>query len=143
MQYEDYNEYTSVSIARSKTVAEKVSEFHEAFGAQTFDNILIKDSSEYDAKFGVEKLATKLIEEEFVEFYEAIDPEHVLKELADLVYVCYGYADRWGWNLDEAITRVHLSNMSKLGHDGKPILREDGKILKGSNYKEAVLEDLV
>lgn len=45
--------------------------------------------------------------------------------------------------LAEAIARVHASNMSKLGDDGKPIKREDGKILKGPNYKEPDLSDLV
>lgn len=43
----------------------------------------------------------------------------------------------------EAVKRVHLSNMSKLGEDGKPIKREDGKILKGPNYKAPDLSDLV
>ena len=43
----------------------------------------------------------------------------------------------------EAFKRVHLSNMSKLGEDGKPILREDGKIMKGPNYKEPYLTDLI
>lgn len=42
-----------------------------------------------------------------------------------------------------AFFRVHESNMSKLGEDGKPIKREDGKILKGPNYKEPDLTDLL
>lgn len=45
-------------------------------------------------------------------------------------------------NYIEAFRRVHNSNMSKLGEDGKPILREDGKVLKGPNYKEPKLDDL-
>jgi len=43
----------------------------------------------------------------------------------------------------EAFDRVHNSNMSKLGADGKPIYREDGKVLKGPNYKAPDLSDLV
>lgn len=43
----------------------------------------------------------------------------------------------------EAFRRVHASNMSKLGDDGKPVRREDGKILKGPNYKPPVLDDLL
>lgn len=43
----------------------------------------------------------------------------------------------------EAFKRVHISNMSKLGDDGQPILREDGKIMKGPNYKEPDLTDLM
>lgn len=68
---------------------------------------------------------------------------HLLKELADLAYVIYGTAEAFGWDLDEAVKRVHESNMSKLGADGKPIYREDGKVLKGPNYREPYLGDLV
>ena len=66
-----------------------------------------------------------------------------LKELSDLVYVCYQYAENQGWDLDEALHRVHESNMSKLNEDGQPIFREDGKVLKGPNYAPPSLEDLV
>ena len=66
-----------------------------------------------------------------------------LKELADLVYVCYQYAVNMGWDLDKAMQRVHESNMSKLDEYGKPIYREDGKVLKGPNYQPPNLEDLV
>ena len=92
-----------------------------------------------------------LIVEEFKEFLEAegllfrknnnIHAE-ALKELADLVYVCYQYAENMGWFLDEALDRVHASNMSKLGEDGEPVYREDGKVLKGPNYKPPDLTDL-
>ena len=44
---------------------------------------------------------------------------------------------------EEAFKRVHNSNMSKLGEDGKPIFREDGKVLKGPNYAPANLTDLI
>ena len=93
-----------------------------------------------------------LIVEEFKEFLEAegmlfrknaaIESE-ALKELADLIYVCYQYAENMGWLLDEALDRVHLSNMSKLDAEGKPVYREDGKVLKGPNYKPPTLTDLV
>lgn len=69
--------------------------------------------------------------------------EHLLKELADLTYVIYGTAEAFGWDLDEAIKRVHASNMTKLGVDGKPMYRGDGKVMKGPNYKEPYLGDLV
>ena len=93
-----------------------------------------------------------LMVEEFKEFLEADGflfmhgANHqtaCLKELADLVYVCYQYAVNMGWDLDEALNRVHESNMSKLDEDGKPIYREDGKVLKGPNYAPPNLEDLV
>ena len=93
-----------------------------------------------------------LIVEEFKEFLEAEGmlylssnehKENALKELADLVYVCYQYASNLGWDLDEAMDRVHKSNMSKLDEYGNPILREDGKVLKGPNYQPPDLSDLV
>ena len=68
---------------------------------------------------------------------------NILKELADVVYVCYQYAANLGWDLDEAMHRVHVSNMSKLDEYGKPIYRDDGKVLKGPNYQPPDLEDLV
>ena len=93
-----------------------------------------------------------LIVEEFKEFLEAegtlylsnpANKASCLKELADLVYVCYQYAENMGWDLDEAMHRVHESNMSKLDDKGDPIYRQDGKVLKGPNYKPPTLEDLV
>jgi len=93
-----------------------------------------------------------LIIEEFKEFLEAEqqyipglrrNAEDCLKELADLVYVCYQYAENVNWDLDAALDRVHQSNMSKLGEDGCPIRREDGKVLKGPNYQPPTLTDLV
>ena len=93
----------------------------------------------------------KLIVEEFKEFLQAEGmlfmhgrnhQEHALKELADLVYVCYQFAENMGWFLDEALNRVHESNLSKLDDDGNPIYRDDGKVLKGPNYKPPDLSDL-
>ena len=93
-----------------------------------------------------------LIVEEFKEFLEsdgflfrngANVQEDCLKELADVVYVCYQYAENMRWDLDEALNRIHESNMSKLGDDNKPIYRDDGKVLKGPNYKPPDLSDLV
>tara|TARA_B100000131_G_scaffold165884_1_gene160411 strand:- start:516 stop:896 length:381 start_codon:yes stop_codon:yes gene_type:complete len=111
--------------------------------------------SKYNLKNGTDRTKRSyqknLIVEEFKEFLEAEGflfmhgknhQEHALKELADLVYVCYQYAESMGWFLDEALDRVHKSNMSKLGDDGHPIYREDGKVLKGPNYKPPTLEDL-
>ena len=91
------------------------------------------------------EMQLKLIIEECNEFVHAHNNEahtDVLKELADLVYVCFQYAENLEWDLDEAMRRVHQSNMSKLDEDGKPIRREDGKVLKGPNYKPPFLGDL-
>lgn len=87
-----------------------------------------------------------LIREEFNEFIYSCDNEgyeEELKELSDLVYVCFQYAENMEWDLEEALDRVHKSNMSKLGLDGKPIRRSDGKVLKGPNYQPPQLNDLV
>ena len=71
-----------------------------------------------------------------------IDKAALTKELADLLYVTYGFAVTFGLPIDEVFERVHRSNMSKLGDDGKPIYREDGKVLKGPNYQPPKLDDL-
>ena len=97
----------------------------------------------------VQEMQMTLIREEFNELLEAHinedndeDKIHTLKELADLVFVCYQYAVARNWNLDIALKRVFESNMSKFV-DGKPLRREDGKILKGPNYQPPFLDDLV
>jgi len=69
--------------------------------------------------------------------------EACLKELADLVYVCWQYAANMSWDLDTALDRVHESNMSKLDELGRPIYREDGKVMKGPFYSAPILSDLV
>lgn len=65
----------------------------------------------------------------------------MFKELADLQYVLSGMVVSLGIPMEEVFNRVHNSNMSKLV-DGKPIKREDGKFLKGPNYKKPDLSDL-
>ena len=87
-----------------------------------------------------------LIAEEYKEFVEAHNHEdraECLKELCDLIYVCWQYGANMGWDLDEALRRVHMSNMSKLGEDGKPIYRVDGNVLKAPRSNPPQLGDLV
>lgn len=69
--------------------------------------------------------------------------EDLLKELSDVVFVCYQMAEYLGWDLDEAMKRVFESNMSKLDENGNVVRRADGKVLKGPSYKPPVLTDLV
>jgi hypothetical protein len=88
-------------------------------------------------------LAELLIAEEFSEFIGADGDVDKLKELTDLLYVAYQYAEVKGWDLDEAYRRVHRSNMSKVGKDGRAFYREDGKVLKGPDYRPPDLRDLV
>ena len=95
-------------------------------------------------------LRQELITEEVNEFYDElpyytespIDKAALTKELADILYVTYGFAVTFGLPIDEVFERVHRSNMSKLGDDGKPVYREDGKVLKGPNYQPPDLTDL-
>jgi predicted HAD superfamily Cof-like phosphohydrolase len=96
----------------------------------------------------VHELQFGLIIEEYnelrVEYEDELSGSKVdqLKELADLVFVCYQYAAARGWDLDTAMRRVFESNMSKLV-DGKPLRRADGKVMKGPNYQPPILDDLV
>lgn len=77
------------------------------------------------------------------EFEGPVDRAKVGKELADLLYVTYGSGDTMNLPMDEIYNEVHRSNMSKLGPDGKPIYRDDGKILKGPNYSPADIESVL
>jgi len=70
-----------------------------------------------------------------------VDKAALTKELADILYVVYGTAITFGLPLDTVFNRVHASNMSKLV-DGKPLYRDDGKVLKGPNYQPPKLDDL-
>ena len=72
------------------------------------------------------------------------NPTNVLKELSDLVYVIYGYANAMGWDLNEAVKRVHLNNMDRMHQDDGTIKRQlSGKIVKNPNTPKVDLEDLV
>ena len=75
-------------------------------------------------------------------YLDRVDKAALTKELADLLYVTYGMAVTFGLPIDEVFERVHQSNMSKLGDDGKPLYRDDGKVLKGPNYQPPKLDDL-
>jgi predicted HAD superfamily Cof-like phosphohydrolase len=82
-------------------------------------------------------LRVDLILEEANEFSEAVasrDLDAMADALADLVYVSYGAAVTLGIDLDDVVAEVHMSNMSKLGPDGRPFLRQDGKVLKPETY---------
>lgn len=107
---------------------------------------LIREEAE-EVEDAVCLLADKVFNAEFlgIDMTEEIKAAKaaLLKELCDLQYVLSGFAVTFGLPFDEAFKRVHESNMSKLGPDGKPVYREDGKVLKGPNYKKPDLSDLV
>ena len=128
------------TISQMKSNLEQAREFRRSFNVTDSKNLKSRS------------MQKNLIVEEFKEFLEAEGMlfrnskslhEEAIKELSDLVYVCYQYAANMGWDLDEALRRVHKSNMSKLDEDGKPTYREDGKVLKSANYQPPTLSDLV
>lgn len=86
-----------------------------------------------------------LIGEEYMEFLDSEDcTAEELKELADLVYVCYGFAAARGYDLDEALVRVHQNNVGRcIQPDGTVKRRADGKIMKNPDYPKVQLEDLI
>ncbi len=97
-------------------------------------------------KGDLHKLRVNLIFEEIAEFLEAAAQGNIAKttkELCDVLYVVYGYAATMGIDIDYAFQLVHEANMSKLDELGRPVIREDGKVVKGPKYKPVSLKDLV
>lgn len=83
-------------------------------------------------------LRVELIREEFQELKDDLergDVVGVADALGDLLYVIYGAAHSFGIDIDTVFREIHRSNMTKLGPDGKPITRADGKAVKGPNYE--------
>jgi predicted HAD superfamily Cof-like phosphohydrolase len=105
--------------------------FHEAFDLprQASPNIEIDESQA--------RLRIALLKEEVGEFADAVaaaDLVAIADALADIVYVAYGTAVAYGIDLDMVLGEVHRSNMSKLGKDGQPLIRGDGKVIKSDQY---------
>ena len=67
----------------------------------------------------------------------------ILDAIVDSIYVLIGMAVAFGFDLQGAFDEVQRSNMSKLGADGKPLYREDGKVLKGPNFRPPQLEKYI
>jgi len=121
------------------TPAEMVREFHKAFGLVVRDEPTLPDSAERE-------LRAALIREEASEVLAELEAPAVKRisthiadvasELADLVYVVYGAALHYGVDLDAVVAEVHRANMSKMV-DGRPMYREDGKVLKGPDFRRA------
>ena len=110
-----------------------VKEFHKAF---KLDYLEIPK-----ANLGVDKnkLRFNLMKEENEEYFEAAnnnDMVEVADALGDMLYILCGTIIEHGmqYKIDEIFSEIQNSNMSKLGADGNPIYREDGKVLKGPNY---------
>lgn len=108
---------------------------------------MVKGFAEKTGQKPQPSLYASLIAEEADEWrseYLRDTTDQQLKELADLVYVIYGFANAKGWDLDEAIRRVHQSNMGRvIQDDGSIKYRADGKVLKNPNAPKCDLSDLV
>ena len=118
---------------------EKVGDFMEAFGQRVEREPTWPD-------FNTRELRLELIQEELDELSDAVadrDMIQIADALTDLLYVVYGAGHAFGLDLDECFEEVHRSNMSKLGENGRPIHREDGKVLKGPGYFEPDLEGIL
>ena len=118
---------------------EKVGDFMEAFGQKVEMEPTWPD-------FNTRELRLELIAEELDELSDAVadrDMIQIADALTDLLYVVYGAGHSFGLDLDECFEEVHRSNMSKLGENGRPIHREDGKIMKGPGYFEPDLEGIL
>lgn len=106
-----------------------VSEFHRVYGQP----IRLRPVLEVPEK----ELRVELIKEEAKEYVDAVEADDMIEladALGDIVYVVYGAALTHGIDLDEVLEEIQRSNMSKLGADGKPLYREDGKVLKGPGF---------
>lgn len=119
---------------------ELVAEFHSAFDIPVLDRPTLPEPER-------RALRERLLKEELDEFIEANkngDLIEAVDAIIDLLYVLYGTALEYGIKTKPLFHEVHRSNMSKLGADGKPLRREDGKVLKGPNFfKPNILEVLL
>ena len=116
--------------------------FHNSFGLGV--------SNTMRADLGKEKnlLRFNLMDEENKEYYEAAnnsDLVEVADALGDMLYILCGTILEHGMQhkIEEVFEEIQRSNMSKLGADGKPIYREDGKVLKGPNYFKPNIESIL
>ena len=116
-----------------------VKTFMETYGQE------IKNKSEFPNN-KILKLRVDLIQEELDELKEAIkenDIVEVADALTDILYVTYGAGHSFGINLDKCFAEVQRSNMSKLGSDNKPIYDNNGKVMKGPNYFQPNLKNIL
>lgn len=110
-----------------------VAEFHRAFGL----GISTKPTADLGSR--INTLRFRLMEEENQEYFEAAqrgDMVEVADALGDMLYILCGTILEHGMQekIEEVFNEIQRSNMSKLGADGRPVYREDGKVLKGPDY---------
>lgn len=116
--------------------------FHETYGLGV--------SEEMKADLGTLKneLRYNLMKEENEEYLEAVQNNDIIEiadALGDMLYILCGTILEHGLQhkIEEVFDEIQRSNMSKLGEDGKPIYREDGKVMKGPNYFKPNFEEIL
>lgn len=116
--------------------------FHESFG------LGVKHEPIADLGERINALRFNLMKEENEEYFEAVqnnDIVEVADALGDMLYILCGTILEHGlqYKIEEVFDEIQRSNMSKLGVDGKPIYREDGKVMKGPNYFKPNFEEIL
>lgn len=109
-----------------------VEEFHNAFGQENGKVPRLIREEEANLRYA-------LLAEENYEYKEAVekgDLVEIADALGDQLYILCGTILKHGMQniIEDVFAEIHASNMSKLGADGKPVMRDDGKILKGPGY---------
>lgn len=107
--------------------------FHKSFG------LGVSETMRADLGAAKNALRFNLMDEENKEYLEAANNDDLVEvadALGDMLYILCGTILEHGMQhkIEEVFTEIQRSNMSKLGANGKPIYREDGKVLKGPNY---------
>jgi len=118
-----------------------VSDFHQKFKQSQSNTPVLLSNKESMLRYALGK-------EELDEYIQAVGDENlieILDSLADQLYILFGTICKHGLqeHIIGAFELVHSNNMSKLGPDGNPILREDGKILKPDGFKKVELKDIL
>ncbi len=109
----------------------QVEEFYKVFDIPISKKCQLPDQEARD-------LRMRLLSEEVGEYFtaeETADMEEIADGLADMVYIICGTALTYGIPLEQVFDVVHRSNMAKLGPEGKPLVRSDGKVTKPEGWK--------
>lgn len=129
------------------TPYQAVRKFHETYGLDIREpGDPIDFSLENDEEMELFELRHELNREEWKELQAAWEDEDLVEyadAVCDLVYVLVGSLVSFGVDFDACFAEVQRSNMSKLDKNGKPIMREDGKILKGPNFTPPDLRSII
>lgn len=125
-----------------KKQLDSVKEFHISFG------VGVNETPKASLGEAVNMLRYNLMKEENEEYLEAVQNDDLVEiadALGDMLYILCGTIVSHGlqYKIEEVFDEIQRSNMSKLGADGKPLYREDGKVMKGPNYFKPNFEEIL